>query len=166
MKVILGTKSLDKLAVVKDLLGARGFTIATKEVHSGITDQPLSRRTTIKGALNRALAAAKIKAEFDLAIGMEGGLEKKNNKYYLVCAVAVIDSKRRVYTGVSSIFEVPVVVLLEVLKGKKFGEVIREFKEKSTAKDKVLVGELISRRKTFTKAFSLAFKKWQVANGN
>ena len=80
MKIILGSKSESKLNILGEFLPRE--EIIPLEVDSNISEQPLDVATTIKGSVNRAKnTITSYKEEFDYAVGMEAGLEIKNNIY-------------------------------------------------------------------------------------
>jgi inosine/xanthosine triphosphatase len=162
-KILLGTTSKSKLDIIRSVFDS-GYEIIPVEVKSGITDQPLDEDTTIEGAVNRAKnATVSSQQEYEFSIGLEGGLEKINNLYYLVCVAALIDQKGNVYIGISNKLPLPRDVSEDVEKGKQFGESIREFMknlQKNSAKHSTQliehIQELIDRKKSFSMAINTA----------
>lgn len=161
-KILVGTTSQSKLNIVKSVL-CSGCEVIPVDVESGITDQPLDERTTIEGAINRAKNAAKSSQEYEFSVGLEGGLEKINNLYYLVCVAALVDRKGNVYIGISNKLPLPKEASECIAAGEQFGEVIREFmkhiQNHSLNNSTQLIEhiqELIDRKKSFSIALKTA----------
>lgn len=161
-KILLGTTSQSKLEIVKSVLQT-DYEIVPIDVESGVADQPLNEDTTIKGAVNRAKNAAGSSQEYEFSIGLEGGLEKINNLYYLVCVAALVDQNGNVYIGISNKLPLPNEVSEGIKKGEQFGVAIREFM-KSIQNNSLdnstqlieYIQELIDRKKSFSMALNTA----------
>lgn len=164
-KILLGTTSQSKLDIVKSILHS-DYEIVPVDVESGITDQPLDQNTTVEGAVNRAKNAVGSSGslqEYEFSIGLEGGLEKINNLYYLVCVVALVDPKGDIYMGISNKLPLPKEVSGRIEKGEQFGVAIREFmkniQNNSSNNSTQLIEhiqELIDRKKSFSMALNTA----------
>jgi len=157
MIIALGSTSEDKKRILSETL-RREFKIKPKiigvEVNSGITDQPLDEKTTIRGATNRAREALKKIPHCDFSIGLEGGLSLISNNYFLVCVAVILDKENKKYIGVSSKLCLPKSVSEKIKKGGQFGLIIREF-EKENCKDKnilLIIKKLIKRDVSFKEA--------------
>lgn len=161
-KILLGTTSQSKLEIVKSVLPIY-YEIVPVDVKSGVVDQPLNEDTTIKGAVNRAKNAAGSSQEYEFAIGLEGGLEKINNLYYLVCVAALVDQRGDIYIGISNKLPLPREVSECIERGEQFGVVIREFMKNiqnnslnNSTQLIEYIQELIDRKKSFSMALSTA----------
>lgn len=161
-KILLGTTSQSKLEIVKSVLQTN-YEIVPVNVESGVVDQPLNEDTAIKGAVNRAKNAVGFSQEYEFSIGLEGGLEKINDLYYLVCVVALVDQRGNVYIGISDKLPLPKEVSKRIGKGEQFGAVIREFmkniQSNSLNNSTPLIEhiqELIDRKKSFSMALNTA----------
>ncbi len=161
-KILLGTTSQPKLDIVKSVLRS-DYEIVPVDVESGVADQPLDEGTTIEGAVNRAKNAASSSQEYEFSIGLEGGLEKINSLYYLVCVVALVDRRGNVYIGISNKLPLPKEVSECIAEGEQFGEAIREFmkdiQNNSLNNSTQLIEhiqELIDRKKSFSIALNTA----------
>ncbi|MDR3582176.1 MAG: DUF84 family protein [Candidatus Pacebacteria bacterium] len=164
MKIILGSTSSSKEKIVQSFFSKEeNLTIQLYNASSGIPEQPLDEATTIRGSINRATDAATRNAnEFDFAIGMEGGLVKVGNLYYLVCVASIFTPDKRLFTGVSKKVSLPRAVSEGVDRGEEFGVAIREFEKNDSVEDvKELVQELISREKGFIEALDSAFFQYK-----
>src|SRR3989344_4341066 len=103
MKIALGSTSIDKANILKEILGEffKDLEFQTYDVSSGITDQPLDEETTITGAINRAQTIRERNIKSDLFVGLEGGLSLIHNNYFLVCVVALINKKGDLFLGIN-----------------------------------------------------------------
>ncbi len=156
--IFLGTTSQVKLDIVKSLLG-ENYNVIPTNVDSGVTDQPLDEETTIQGAITRAKRAIHSQQAYEFSIGLEGGLTKINELYYLVCVAALIDCAGNVYVGISRKLPLPKEVSNKVENGKQFGEVIRKFMKdaKETSPSFIEhIQELIDRKNSFSEALNNA----------
>lgn len=159
MKIILGTKSEDKIRILVNNLkrfNIKDLLIMDISVDSGISDQPLSEDETILGARNRAFNAVKKYKEEAvgdyLGVGLEGGLCDIDNNLYLVCVSCLVDKNNNEYIGISSKISIPSIVSTGVKKGESFGVLIREYKK--SYGDSFYIKELISREKSFSEAIN------------
>ncbi|MCJ7805301.1 inosine/xanthosine triphosphatase [Patescibacteria group bacterium] len=166
MKVVLGSTSDDKKRIVKAALKSLGVkaVIEGVTVSSGISEQPLDKKTTICGAVNRAVEALKIKTDSDLAVGLEGGLDRvKDSGFFLVCAAAIYDKSGGIYLGTSRKIKLPKEVSEKIEEGAFFGTVIREYRKK-VRKNKALFNlsdQLITRNVPFSEAIRNAYKSFK-----
>ena len=152
MHIALGTTSKDKKKIAEKVLDDLNIkaTIETFSVDSGVSDQPLSEEETIRGAGNRAKEALKKESRVEMGLGMEGGLSKIDNLWYLVCAVVLVDRLGKKYLGISEKLALPKEVSLKINRGAQFGQVIRQ------TEPTPLVRQLITREKSFTQAMKRA----------
>lgn len=168
MKIVLGSTNKDKINILKEALAKLGekAKITGVKVDSGVSEQPIGEKETIKGAINRARQAFSLHPEADLGIGLEGGLVKIKDRYFLVCIAALIDSQKNLYLGISSKWPLPQEVSQEIDRGGFFAHSIREYakKNENSQKQKDLLQLLISRRQPFQEAIKIAFttyeRKW------
>jgi inosine/xanthosine triphosphatase len=153
MKIILGSTSEQKMKIVQ--MAVSGAEVVSVGVESGVADQPLDEETTIQGAVNRAknAIAAYESGDFDLAMGLEGGLVWENDLYNLLCVAAIVDQEGKVTLGKSEKRPLPKEVSEQVKNGGWFGKVIRDH-EKKLLDERSLkyVQELISREESFKEA--------------
>lgn len=157
--IFLGTTSQAKLDIVRSFF-AENYNVIPVNVDSGVTDQPLDENITIQGAITRAKQAVSPDQIYEFSIGLEAGLVKVNNLYYLVCVVAIVDRSNNIYLGISSKLPLPKEVSDKVAGGKQFGEVIREFRNSTKETSPVFIQyiqELIDRKKSFLEALNIAF---------
>lgn len=159
IKIALGSTSEDKKNILQEVLNLLEIeaNISGYNVNSLVSNQPLDENTTILGAKNRAIAALKANSVSDLGIGLEGGLVKIDNKYFLVCVSAIIDKQEKYFLGISSKLQLPKEVADRTESGEQFGQVIREFSKKYNNPEMLKLNEsLITRKVAFTEAINNA----------
>lgn len=168
MKILIGTTSDQKIEIIKKVLDKSGVTYdaVPYKVESGIVDQPIDEGTTIQGSINRATNAVQLNGndEYDLAVGLEGGLCMINDLYHLVCVVSIVNKDKRVFTGVSRKTPLPRVVSERINRNEQFGDVIRGFEKEIDAKNEDIIElttELVNRTKSFSEAFGIALFKFR-----
>lgn len=162
--ILLGTTSVEKLKIVRDIHQGQNVNILPIAVSSDIDDQPLSEKITIIGAVNRAMNAFHGNSGM-YSIGLEAGLEKIGCIYHMVCVACLIDLKNRQYIGISKKIPLPLAVSHQIEKGEEYGLVIRNFhmREKGNLNENVLeqIEELISRKQSFKQALEIALMQYQ-----
>ena len=126
MKVTVGSLNPVKLNATRNILEKiyGEIDISSKDVDSGVPDQPFGLDQTIQGAMNRAKTA--YSDECDLSVGIESGLMETPNTltgYIDLQWCAIFDGKN-ITLGVSSGFEYPPEVVKEVLSGVEVGDVM------------------------------------------
>jgi len=163
MKVIIGSKNQDKIKIVKKALRELHLDaqIEGVEVESGITNQPLDKETTKKGAVNRAKDAKKKMPKASLWIGLEGGLHNYNGGYQLVTYACLIDKSGREFMGEGEKIKLPQKVSERIKRGEWFGKLIREYAKKNSIDQ-----NLITRITPFTQAIQEAYGKYLKVFGN
>lgn len=165
MKIALGTTSIEKKTIVKKCFDSLKISseIVSIGVDSMITNQPLDEKTTIIGAKNRAKNAFQKENKSDIGLGLEGGLDKIESIYYLVCAVAIYDAKGNYYLGLSSKLALPKQVSSEVSSGHQFGDSIRNFQKKNYNNKELgkLIDKLLNRESAFQEAISNAIIQYK-----
>lgn len=126
MKVAVGSLNPVKIAAVKEafekLFPDKKWEVKGMDVKSGVSDQPMSDKESIKGARTRAKKAIKM-INADYGVGLEGGLQKVG-KYWFDCGWAVVVNKR----GEEGIGSSPRILMPEkmmelIYEGKELGEV-------------------------------------------
>lgn len=167
IKILLGTASTQKIEIVKQYFNDKNIEakIIPVGVNSGVNEQPLTETETILGSVNRAKLAINSNGGDDIsfALGLEGGLELKDNLYYLICVATIIDTEGRNFTGISNLIPLPQDVSTGVKTDGEFGLLIREYDASTLNKNtetKELVYELINRTKSFSEAIDKAYQDY------
>lgn len=108
MKIAIGSKNPHKIAAVRQAFAAiwpaEELEMVATSVPSGVSDQPLATEETIRGAINRA-KTVKVTLRPDYAVGIESGLNKIDDKWFVDGWVAVIDQNGRIGLGGSPAME-------------------------------------------------------------
>jgi len=163
MKVILGSANPDKIRIALDAfkeihLEANVIGIKTK---SQIIDQPLDKKTTKKGSINRASYAKREMPNADFLLGLEGGLHNYEGEYHLVTFACLVNRSGEKFIGEGEEIHLPREVSERVKNGEWFGKVIREY-----AKEHEIEENLITRLSSFTQAIQNAYAEYLKKYGN
>lgn len=169
MKFILGSASDTKKEILEKALKQLHLEpdIRSVRVNSGITDQPLNKSMTKKGARNRANNARRKKSNADFWIGLEGGLHDYGEGYHLVTYACLIFAKGgqgqndSEFIGSGAEIALPQVISKKIKNDEQFGEVIREY-----AKNNEVDENLISREVSFIEAIQNAYANYLVSRGD
>lgn len=97
------------------------FTVQGVDVPSGVSDQPMSRAETLRGAENRAHAAQLAAPQCQYAVGIEGGVELEGDAL-AVFAWVVVRNHERIGRAMTGIFYLPQEVAELVKAGVELGE--------------------------------------------
>lgn len=137
MKVAVGSTNPVKIKAAreafKDVWSKKKWIVEGIGVSSGVRKQPMSDKESIKGALSRAKKAIKV-LKADFGIGIEGGLQKIENKWFDCGWVVVIDKKGKIGIASSLRAHTPPKMLNMVKKGLELGEVDDIFFKKKNSK--------------------------------
>jgi non-canonical (house-cleaning) NTP pyrophosphatase len=60
----------------------KSLVVEGVDVHSGVSDQPMSDEESIKGAITRAKAAFDTNKNSSFGIGLEGGIQQVGDRYF------------------------------------------------------------------------------------
>ena len=96
------------------------FKIDSENISSGVSDQPMSDKETLQGAINRVNKAFQSVADADYWVGIEGGIEYENGEM-AAFAWVVIKSKKLTGKAKSGTFFLPNKVAQKILEGKEMG---------------------------------------------
>ncbi len=108
MKVAVGSKNPVKIAAVQEafqkIFPDETWEVIGIEVTSGVSYQPMSDEESIKGARNRATQSIK-KLNTDYGVGLEGGLQKVDGKWFDSGWIVVVD--KHGFEGIGSTIKMP-----------------------------------------------------------
>lgn len=126
LHIAVGSKNPVKITAVKEafekVFPNQIIDVQGVEVHSGVSDQPMSDKESIRGATKRAKDSLK-KLNADFGVGLEGGLQKVN-KYWFTSGWAIILSKEKEIGIGSSIRMIVTPKMMELInKGYELGKV-------------------------------------------
>lgn len=124
MKVAVGSLNPTKVTAVK-IAFEKAFPRESCEVigvsvPSGVSDQPMSDRETLRGGTNRAKRALK-KFNADFGVGIEGGLQKIGKEWYTSGWAVIVSRDGVVGTGSSIRMSIPPKLLELILNGTELG---------------------------------------------
>jgi inosine/xanthosine triphosphatase len=163
-KVIVASKKPVKIEAVKigfeKMLPEIGFDFVGVSVKSNVSDQPLSDRETLRGAMNRCENARERNVEGEYWVGVEGGIEMRDNEM-TAFAWIVIKSKNQKGKARTATFFLPPKVTELIRQGVELGEANdiifgrKNSKQKSGAVG-ILTGDIIDRTKLYTDGVVLA----------
>lgn len=159
MRVALGSTNPVKVkatcSVMERIYGRRVVVIPV-QVESGVSHTPIGEIEIIRGAENRARNALK-KVDAELGVGMEGGIARKFDKYFLTGWCAVVNRAGECFLGCSVYMELPEGVVNRVLRGDELGLVMDELTGiKDTKKRMGAIG-------IFTRGFLSRQLAWEAA---
>lgn len=124
MRVAIGSDNPVKIAAVKTAFKRawpkKKFVFIGIKVNSGISHQPMSDKETIKGAKNRAKKALKL-LRADFGVGLEGGIQKIDGKWFDCGWIVVINKNGTLGIGSSLRMHVPPKMMKHVRKGMEIG---------------------------------------------
>lgn len=125
-KVAVGSKNPVKVEAVRlafsDVWPEIEWVVNGSDVASGVSDQPMSDKESVKGAINRAKRALKeLKADF--GVGIEGGIQKIGSEYVDSGWVIVFEKSGKMGIGSSIRMHTPHKMMEMVLeKGLELGD--------------------------------------------
>ena len=92
------------------------------EVTSDVTDQPMSDSESMQGATNRARKAIK-EIDADYGVGLEGGVQEIDGKWFECGWIVVIDTNGHMGIGSSFRVQVPREMMKYIKQGIELGKV-------------------------------------------
>ncbi len=126
MKVAIGSKNPVKIASVKEAFEKvwpdNEFIFEGVDVMSGVSDQPMSDEESIKGGTTRAKLAMEA-LDADFGVGLEGGLQKINGKWFDCGWIVVLDKNGREGVGSSVKVITPPKMMELIHQGIELGHV-------------------------------------------
>jgi len=137
------------------------FEVAGVSVASGVSDQPMNDNETLQGAINRAQNAQAAEPEADFWVGMEGGIELKNDEMESFAWMAIRSNDGR--SGKSrtgTYFLAPRVAEL-IQQGKELGDADDIVFGKTNSKQAngatgLLTGDVVTRAEFYEQALCCA----------
>lgn len=134
--------------------------IGSASVSSGVSSQPMTDAETLRGAVQRAQAAALHQPDADFWVGIEGGLEPFGTDLSAFAWV-VVGSRDRLGKGRTGAFLLPQKVADLVRAGKEMGEADDIIFQRSNSKQEngavgILTGDVMDRTVFYETAVILA----------
>ncbi|MEM3466773.1 MAG: inosine/xanthosine triphosphatase [Thermoproteota archaeon] len=165
IRIAIGSNNPVKVKATENVMRRiySNVEIVSVDVRTNVSHTPLSDEECIKGALQRAKDAIEL-AKADLGVGMEGGIVKRLDRYFLIGWCVVIDKKviwPWVMVAVSSCRKK---VVEKVLEGEELGDVmdnimgVKETKRKMGAVG-ILTNGMVDRQEAWEKTLIYAMTR-------
>ncbi len=126
MKVAVGSLNPTKLEAVKiafeKVFPNTSWSIKGVSVTSGVSDQPMNDRESIRGAKKRAKRAIK-KLNADYGVGLEGGIQKIGKYWFETGWVVIVNKKGDEGIGSAVRMQIPEIVMKHIHNGIELGKV-------------------------------------------
>lgn len=126
MKIAVGSQNPSKLDAVKLAFEAAfphdAWEVVGVDIPSGVSDQPMSDKESIRGAKNRARRSMK-KINADFGVGLEGGLQKIGKFWFDSGWIVIVDKKGRTGIGSSVKMHTPDTMMKHIFQGMELGSV-------------------------------------------
>jgi inosine/xanthosine triphosphatase len=143
MEILVGTKNSGKVESVYECFSNHfsDLEIQGVDVESGISEQPLSMKETVKGSKNRVLNLKKYchenKISYDYLIGLEGGVTKTNVGCFSFTVCCIMDKDGIISFGFSPMYLLPQKIVSRLFSGEELGPVMDEIIGESDTKVKL-----------------------------
>ncbi len=166
LRIALGSTNPVKISATEKVFRSiygDDIEVIPVQVDSGVSHTPLSEEETIKGAINRAIKAIK-EINADIGVGMEGGVAKKLDRYFLTGWCAVVDRDDVLSLASSVYLELPQKIVEAVMEGRELGDVMDEYTGKKDIKKKegaigVLTNNFMTREAAWKSALIYALAR-------
>ncbi len=138
MKVAVGTDNPVKCRAVRNVMRRLfpGAQVVSRQVPSGLPEQPFGDEDTRRGAVNRA-HAARLAVHSDWGVGIEGGVVESEHGMMTCAWCAIEDRSGRVGIGGSTNMLLPEEVAGRVRAGDELGKAMDEFAKLTDVKRKM-----------------------------
>ena len=170
LKIGVASHNPAKIRAVKECISELGMKaeIYPFEAESGVAAQPFSIAETRQGALNRA--ASVLGPEFDLAIGLEGGVYELEGLMYLCNWGALASSDGKIYTAGGAQIPLPEEIAVEVRNGQELGPVMDNYANETGIRHHkgaigILTDGLINRGDMFGHIVTILIGQYRFVNG-
>ncbi|WP_422122874.1 DUF84 family protein [Planococcus sp. X10-3] len=131
LKVAVASQNPAKISAVKECFNELGIQaeIFAVETASGVSAQPLSIAETRQGAVNRAASA--LEENFDMAIGLEGGVFELDGAMFLCNWGALASSDGKIYTAGGAQIPLPEEIARDLRNGLELGPVMDQYADET-----------------------------------
>ncbi|MBO3842125.1 MAG: inosine/xanthosine triphosphatase [Candidatus Brockarchaeota archaeon] len=165
IRIAIGSKNPVKVKAVENVMRKiyGDVEIISFGVPTDVSHTPLSDEECMKGAIKRAKDAIEL-AKADLGVGMEGGIVKRLDRYFLTGWCVVIDKNGELAIGHGGGIELPKKIVEKVFGGEELGNVmdkilgIKETKRKMGAVG-ILTDGMIDRQEAWEKTLIYAMAR-------
>lgn len=128
MKIVISTTNEAKVNGVKKAFEDvfENCEFISEKFNSDVSDQPLSEKEGINGAINRAKNSMSKFKDADFYVGLEGYVDTKDWGMFLAGASAVIGSNGDIGIGISYQLQLPLFMEKQINSGKELGPIVQE----------------------------------------
>lgn len=164
-KVIVGSNNPIKLETTKEafeqVFPELDFEFLTFSAPSGVPDQPIGQIETKQGAINRANACKSEYLDADFYVGLEGGIEKTEEEYWVFAWMCVLGRDEKKGFGKTASFLLPPKVGDLIDRGEELGIATDIVFNETNSKHKggtvsILTNESITRKDFYKDAIIFA----------
>ena len=124
-QIAVGSKNPVKIASAlvgfQTMFPDRCFAASGFAADSGVNDQPMSSEETLRGANNRAQQLVSLAPASQFFVGMEGGIEIIDGRWFAAAWMVVLDNQNRRSESKSALFALPPKVQQLVESGLELG---------------------------------------------
>jgi inosine/xanthosine triphosphatase len=164
MKIIIGSKNPAKITAVKNSFSHQDEVISV-DVPSGVSEQPFSDEETIKGAINRAVAALK-EGNGDIGIGLEGGVQETSHGLLICNWGALVSSGRNPIIAGGARLPLPEGIAIRLRAGEELGPVMEDYAQKENVRKQegavgIFTNGMVNRSEMFTHVMNLLVGQYQ-----
>ncbi len=137
MKVLVGSRNPVKVAATKEAFAMffDNVDVSGMVVDSGVPAQPVGTETFV-GAENRAMELRTRNQNADFFVGIEGGIIKLFNRWFVSGVMCIMDTSGIKGYGCTPLFELPSHITAKLLHGVELGDVIDDLAKESNTKQK------------------------------
>lgn len=171
MLIGIGSKNPTKVNALQNQLNIffKTATLLSKDVDSGVSEQPLSLLETQQGAINRARNVLN-ELNTDLGIGLEGGVYFLNDHPYLCNWGALITQEGSIYTASGASIPLPKTFKNPLFNQVELSELIDDYTKKKNVRHKegtigIFTSGVISRQQMFEHVIALVIGQY-IYTGN
>ncbi|QDX39758.1 DUF84 family protein [Salarchaeum sp. JOR-1] len=157
MRIAVGSENPVKREATERATAALNATVTTEGVPSGVSEQPMTESETREGARNRAERALAA-GDYDLGVGLEGGVAPADDALLLTMWAAVTDGDTTGLGG-GPRFVLPDGIAARVRAGEELGPVMddvvgAENVARSEGAAGALTGDLVDRESALRHALA------------
>lgn len=170
MKIAVGSLNPVKIEAVKlafELIWPeKQIIVEGISVGSGVPDQPMSDKESIKGARSRARKALQ-KLHADFGIGLEGGLHKIGKTWFDCGWVVVVNNGGLEGIGSTARLVIPAKIMKHIKNGKELGQVSDMLFKRENVKQAegyfgLMTNNLLNRRESLKSGVLCALSRFMV----
>jgi len=139
---------------------SQNFNFLGHYIDSGVSDQPMSDKETLKGALNRAANAKRLYPAAEYWVGIEGGIEELDQNLMAFAWIVILNKNKKGQARTAGFFLPPKVSDL-IRDGIELGEADDKIFGQNNSKQKggaigLLTNNLIDRKGLYSEAIIMA----------